>query len=52
MMISVIKLEMTMVRDCTIMKEPTYETVELTPVDMFPRTGHVECIALLQREIM
>ena len=39
----------TLARDCAIMKELGYETVEVTPVDMFPRTGHVECVVLMSR---
>ena len=39
----------TLARDCALFKELGYETVEVTPVDMFPRTGHVETVALLSQ---
>ena len=37
-------------RDCAILKTLGYETKEVTPVDMFPRTSHVECVALIVKE--
>lgn len=39
----------TMSRDIKYLVEKGYEYVKGTPVDMFPHTGHVECIALIQR---
>lgn len=39
----------TQARDCAILKDLSYETKEVTPVDMFPRTAHTECVALLTR---
>ena len=39
----------TMSRDVKYLVENGYEYVKGTPVDMFPHTGHVECIALIQR---
>ncbi len=39
----------TLARDCSLFKELGYETIEVTPVDMFPRTGHVESAALLTK---
>ena len=38
----------TMVRDLKLMEE-LYEVVEVQPVDMFPFTSHVECVALMGR---
>ena len=37
----------TMVRDLKMMEEK-YDVKEIQPVDMFPYTSHVECIALLE----
>lgn len=39
-------------RDLAYLQEKGYETMEVQPVDMFPHTGHVECIALIQKEII
>lgn len=39
----------TQARDCAILKELGYETKEVTPVDMFPRTSHTESVALITR---
>lgn len=39
----------TLARDLEILKEKGYITQEVTPVDMFPRTPHVECAALITR---
>ena len=39
----------TMVRDLKMMEE-IYEMVEVQPVDMFPFTSHVECVALMGRK--
>jgi 23S rRNA (uracil1939-C5)-methyltransferase len=36
-------------RDLALLDELGYETKEIQPVDMFPQTFHVECIALLRR---
>ncbi len=39
----------TLARDCTYFKEFGYEIGEVHPVDMFPRTGHVEAVVSLTR---
>jgi len=39
----------TLARDLAILRELGYETKRVKPVDMFPRTGHVECISLLEQ---
>ena len=39
----------TLARDCKILENLGYKTSKLTPVDMFPRTGHVETVALLSQ---
>ena len=39
---------MTMARDLNILKED-YEIVEITPIDMFSNTYHVECVCLLNK---
>jgi 23S rRNA (uracil1939-C5)-methyltransferase len=36
----------TQARDLLLLKEK-YEVVKIQPVDMFPHTHHVECVALL-----
>ena len=40
---------MTLARDLSILKA-SYEVVEITPIDMFPNTSHVESVILLQRK--
>jgi 23S rRNA (uracil1939-C5)-methyltransferase len=40
----------TLARDLGILKELGYETKEIQPVDMFPQTAHVECVALIERK--
>ncbi len=37
----------TLARDLAILDEKGYKTEEITPVDMFPRTPHVEAVALI-----
>ena len=40
----------TLARDCKWFRENGYEIGEVTPVDMFPRTGHVESVVCLTRK--
>lgn len=40
---------MTLVRDLNILKQD-YDIREITPVDMFPNTYHVECVSVLHRK--
>ncbi len=40
----------TLARDCAVFSELGYETSAITPVDMFPRTVHVETVCLLSRK--
>lgn len=39
----------TLARDCAVFDSLGYETVEATPADLFPRTVHVETVALLSK---
>ena len=41
----------TLARDCAIFRDLGYEIGEVIPVDMFPRTGHVESVVCLTRQI-
>ena len=40
----------TLARDCVLFRELGYTISDITPVDMFPASGHIENIALLSRE--
>ncbi len=40
----------TLARDCAILRHLEYEIGTVTPVDMFPRTGHVESVVCLSRK--
>jgi 23S rRNA (uracil1939-C5)-methyltransferase len=40
----------TLARDLRILEDGGYKTVLVQPVDMFPHTTHVECVALITRE--
>ena len=39
----------TLARDCALFRQLGYEIGTVTPVDMFPRTGHVESVVCLTR---
>lgn len=39
----------TLARDCSILGEYGYKVAEVTPVDMFPNSYHIECVCLLER---
>ena len=39
----------TLARDLAILDEKGFKAIEATPVDMFPRTPHVETVVLLAR---
>jgi 23S rRNA (uracil1939-C5)-methyltransferase len=39
----------TLARDCKLFAPKGYKTMEATPVDMFPRTAHVETVVLMSR---
>ncbi len=40
----------TAARDCAALEKLGFRVTKVRAVDMFPRTGHVECVALLSRE--
>lgn len=39
----------TLARDCAVLEELGYKVDKVVPVDMFPRTGHVETVVLMSR---
>ena len=40
----------TMARDLAKLAGGGYQLVEVQPVDMFPHTAHIECVALMERQ--
>ena len=40
----------TLARDLKILEEKGYETIKVQPVDMFPHTSHIECVALMLKK--
>lgn len=40
----------TLARDCSRLKDLGYETKRLAAADLFPRTVHVESVALLTKQ--
>ena len=40
----------TLARDCVWFRETGYEIGDVQPVDMFPKTGHVETIVCLRKQ--
>ncbi len=40
----------TLARDVALLAPYGYQTEEVTPVNLFPRTGHCECVCLLTKE--
>lgn len=40
----------TFARDLAILKEKGYEAKKVSAVDMFPRTPHVECVTLIEKD--
>jgi 23S rRNA (uracil1939-C5)-methyltransferase len=41
----------TSARDCALLSEYGYEIADITPVDMFPHTYHIECVISLRKKV-
>jgi len=41
----------TSARDCATLREYGYEIIDITPVDMFPHTWHIECVISLLKTV-
>jgi len=39
----------TAARDCAALQKKGYDVQKVQPVDLFPRTGHVECVVLMTK---
>jgi 23S rRNA (uracil1939-C5)-methyltransferase len=42
----------TSARDCGLLREHGYAIEEITPVDMFPHTYHIECVIKLRKHVV
>lgn len=40
----------TLARDLAILENNGYRTIEVQPVDMFPNTAHIECVAKIEKK--
>ncbi|SKA86935.1 23S rRNA (uracil1939-C5)-methyltransferase [Clostridium sp. USBA 49] len=40
----------TLARDLAILQNLNYKTLEIQPIDNFPQTAHVECVALIEKK--
>ena len=40
----------TAARDCAALRKLGYAVEQVQPVDLFPGTGHVECVVLMSRD--
>ena len=42
----------TLARDARAITDADYRLVEVQPLDLFPQTYHVECVALFERDAL